>query len=384
MGLLDDTLGFLKTPEGLGVLSGLAGYAAGARRGQPINSLGRGGLAGLMGYNAAIDNERLAQQAAIANQKDELQIQQMRDQREAVAGLKDLLPENMRNVAGAFPELAARQLFKEPQKPELVTINTPQGPMQRWVIPGQSSGVDIGAPAPKEGADPWYVRRGPDGRTMIDPAYADLERTKASFARPPAQPMQPIAYVDGSGNTVWGTITDARGRPAANYSPTVQGAVAGAKKGAEAAVEQGVEAGKAVKRSDQFLSVANQAEELLKKNPTGGGFGAMVDAAGRFAGVTTESAKTAAELETVSGWLVSNVPRMEGPQSNLDIENYKTMAAKVGDRTVPVQERVAALSGVKKLQEKYRALNSGLINPENQASNSGGVRKYNPKTGRIE
>ena len=119
MGLLDDTLGFLKTPEGLGVLSGLAGYAAGARRGQPINSLGRGGLAGLMGYNAAIDNERLAQQAAIANQKDELQIQQMRDQREAVAGLKDLLPENMRNVAGAFPELAARQLFKEPQKPEL-------------------------------------------------------------------------------------------------------------------------------------------------------------------------------------------------------------------------------------------------------------------------
>jgi hypothetical protein len=77
----------------------------------------------------------------------------------------------------------------------------------------------------KEAARPWYVNQ-VDGRTVIDPAYADLERTKASFARPPAQPMQPIAYVDKEGRTVWGTIAEARGMPAANFNPSIKGQVA--------------------------------------------------------------------------------------------------------------------------------------------------------------
>ena len=54
-GLLDDFSSFIKTPEGQGLLSGVFGYAANAKRGQPINSLGRGGIAGLMGYAGAQD-----------------------------------------------------------------------------------------------------------------------------------------------------------------------------------------------------------------------------------------------------------------------------------------------------------------------------------------
>jgi hypothetical protein len=56
-GLLD----FIKTPEGQGLLSGVFGYAANARRGTPINNLGRGGIAGLLGYSNAM--ERQDQQA---------------------------------------------------------------------------------------------------------------------------------------------------------------------------------------------------------------------------------------------------------------------------------------------------------------------------------
>lgn len=52
-GLLD----FIKTPEGQGLLAGAFGYAANAQRGAPINSIGRGGLAGLLGYSNALDRQ---------------------------------------------------------------------------------------------------------------------------------------------------------------------------------------------------------------------------------------------------------------------------------------------------------------------------------------
>jgi YD repeat-containing protein len=52
-GLLD----FIKTPEGQGLLATAFGGLAGARRGFPINTLGRAGLAGAIGYNAALDRQ---------------------------------------------------------------------------------------------------------------------------------------------------------------------------------------------------------------------------------------------------------------------------------------------------------------------------------------
>lgn len=66
-GLLDDFTSLIKTPEGQGLLSGAFGYAAGARRGTPWNNLGRGGIAGLVGYSGAQDREQ--QQAENAFQQ---------------------------------------------------------------------------------------------------------------------------------------------------------------------------------------------------------------------------------------------------------------------------------------------------------------------------
>lgn len=48
-GLLD----FAKTPEGQGLLAAVAGGLSGARRGTPINNIGRGAMAGLVGYSEA-------------------------------------------------------------------------------------------------------------------------------------------------------------------------------------------------------------------------------------------------------------------------------------------------------------------------------------------
>lgn len=57
-------LAFLNTPEGQGLLAGAFGGLAGARKGQPINSIGRAGMAGLAGYTGAQDQQqKLAQDA---------------------------------------------------------------------------------------------------------------------------------------------------------------------------------------------------------------------------------------------------------------------------------------------------------------------------------
>lgn len=65
MGLLD----FINTPEGQGLLAAGFGGLAGARRGQPINSIGRAGLAGLAGYAGAQDQQAQAAERAFKTQQ---------------------------------------------------------------------------------------------------------------------------------------------------------------------------------------------------------------------------------------------------------------------------------------------------------------------------
>lgn len=115
----------------------------------------------------------------------------------------------------------------------------------------------------------------------------------------------------------------------------------------------------AMKRGSQIREIAKQAEALLDKNPTASGAGALLDSALNFVGQPTAGGTVAQQLEALSGWMVSNVPRMEGPQSNVDVLNYTTMAGRVGDRTLPIEARKAALKTVIELQNKYAELNGG-------------------------
>jgi len=75
-GLLD----FLNTPEGQGLLSATFGGLAGARRGAPLNSIGRAGLAGLAGYSGAQDRQDESSVRAQNNELRQLQIGQARRQ----------------------------------------------------------------------------------------------------------------------------------------------------------------------------------------------------------------------------------------------------------------------------------------------------------------
>ncbi len=93
--------------------------------------------------------------------------------------------------------------------------------------------------------------------------------------------------------------------------------------------------------------------EALIEEATGSGAGVARDAAMGFIGMSNDSANAAEQLKTLQGWLVSNVPRMEGPQSDFDVKNYQQMAAAIGDPLLPPERKKAALNGLIGILKKY-------------------------------
>jgi len=110
-----------------------------------------------------------------------------------------------------------------------------------------------------------------------------------------------------------------------------------------------------------FLNQIEKAGTLLDLDPTASGFGTMVDDVTGYFGGAFDSADVAEQLRGVEAWMTSNVPRMEGPQSDNDIKMYKQMAAVIGDSTIPVSRRKAALKTLKDLQIKYK---TGYYHPK--------------------
>jgi len=163
-------------------------------------------------------------------------------------------------------------------------------------------------------------------------------------------------------------VTDATGKPiiGATADPNLQGKITETKKTGEINAERVGETKKAIKMNEQVLQYTKTAEELLPK-ATGSGVGSVVDAAGRVVGVSSKSAEAAAKLKTLSGWLVSNVPRMEGPQSNVDVQNYQKMAGDIGNDRLTIEERMASLNALKQLIQSQKDLNSQVLSGKMQS-----------------
>lgn len=117
---------------------------------------------------------------------------------------------------------------------------------------------------------------------------------------------------------------------------------------------------KRIKRVDTLLP---EIEKLLKDpDATGGRTGSAIDTVAGWAGVSTKGQQISASLGTLAGQLVALMPRMEGPQSNIDVDMYKEMAGRLGDPNIPVPTRMAALQTIRQLNEKYKQLNSQSSN----------------------
>lgn len=116
----------------------------------------------------------------------------------------------------------------------------------------------------------------------------------------------------------------------------------------------GENAAKKAAAGKNLMPLIGQAERLID-GATGSYGGAGIDQLARLAGVSTDGAQNIAQLRVLEGNIMMAQPRMEGPQSNMDVELYRQMAAQIGDPTVPNATKKAALNTLRTLYDKYDA-----------------------------
>lgn len=104
--------------------------------------------------------------------------------------------------------------------------------------------------------------------------------------------------------------------------------------------------------SQLVTSALNEADKLIDSS-TGSAGGAIVDSAAGMFGHATEGAKSIARLKVLQTTLMLNMPRMEGPQSDRDVQLYRDAAGQIADPTVPKELRKQALDQIRELQSRY-------------------------------
>lgn len=125
-----------------------------------------------------------------------------------------------------------------------------------------------------------------------------------------------------------------------------------------AAGKQGEAAASLASQKAKAPGIIGEAKSLLDPGPEGqmptqSGIGSAVDRIGGWFGMSPAGAPEAARLKVVGGNLTSLVPRFEGPQSDRDTQAYREMAGQIGDDTIPVPQRLAALNQVETLINNY-------------------------------
>lgn len=179
-------------------------------------------------------------------------------------------------------------------------------------------------------------------------------------------------------------VVDATGMPVAQYAkslpPEAQPYVKGQQAEAQARAAQGVSqqaaASKKVAQAGDTLQTLNQVAEIFRSGAvTGSGVGTLANTVRRAAGVSTAATKNDAQLKMLSGKLLMNVPRFEGPQSDKDVATYREMAGSLGDSTIPLADRKATLQRMRDMAGRAAGSNS----PAAPLSDADLLKKYGVK-----
>jgi len=116
--------------------------------------------------------------------------------------------------------------------------------------------------------------------------------------------------------------------------------------------EQELVAGKKSMAANDVISIAREAEPYLDQ-ASGSLLGAGMAIGKRSFGRSDLQTQADTALEVLGGRLVSAMPRMEGPQSNYDVQLYREMAGRIADKTVPAGDKRKALEILVELNQKY-------------------------------
>lgn len=114
--------------------------------------------------------------------------------------------------------------------------------------------------------------------------------------------------------------------------------------------------------ADGIKDILDIADPLIDES-TGSGSGAIRDKLAAFFGISTTGAQATAQLLPLQAALMLRQPRMEGPQSDRDVQLYRDAAGQIGDPTVPRETKKAAMKTIRELQDKYAEEGKSLSTP---------------------
>lgn len=373
---MDGLLDFVKTPEGQGLLAAAFGAAATAGRSGPVNTLGAAGLSGIAGYSAAGANALKRQKAELAQrQMQALPSLYVTDGQgnttfdwKAAAPLgfdpdtmikySQLPNANKSKVARTVEVPSAdggkqTMQYDEYGRPVGKAIDSyvaPQlvdtGAAKQFAIPkaGQSFAVSMSPAEQAANARGWA---GIANQRQQNSILSETNNINKEAAR-----VQIVQGADGQSYLI------DKGTGQARPAQIVGGGTVQSGPVAEAAVKN-------QKNMSKLSDLIQQARGILP-DATASGIGAQADNAARYFGQTTKSAQNAAKLSAIGGNMLMMMPRMEGPQSDRDVENYKLMTGKIGDPTIPAAERAAAMDAIEEIASRYSGSPQGAKLPEAQ------------------
>lgn len=325
-----------------GLINAAIGYIAqpkNQRLGGPLPYIGRALQAGMTGaqgvYDQGLKNFEVQQKIDEINR----QKQQRADREAAIAQL----PPEQQALYRAYGESAVSKLVEaampKPQERKTSVVGN-------RVVDTGTGEVVYEAPTEAKARATKEVDAG-NKILIVDSSTGETIR-EIPKGLAPQSPKAPdkvnyTVQTDASGNAVY--VPNVPGLPVLDMSgkPT-------AYKPAPTAAEAKVQEKQA--QAKKLPKLISEAESLIQ-GATGSYLGAGADIAARTVGISTEGAKNIASLKALEANLVLSMPRLEGPQSNLDQQLYREAAAQIGDPTVPAGTKQAALNTIKRINTTY-------------------------------
>jgi len=111
-----------------------------------------------------------------------------------------------------------------------------------------------------------------------------------------------------------------------------------------------------------ILRLTDEANKYLG-TASSGGLQNILTGALEIPGISTQASQSDAQLKAIAGQLVSKMRRMEGPQSDRDIEMYRQDAGDIANENVPADTRKAAIKTIRDLNQKYANPNQNTQAP---------------------
>ena len=283
----------------------------------------------------------------------------------------DAVPQNTFNAmplegkARLYFDMYKNQTLSADQLANLAINNAQLGVAIQKLIDETGQGPAGGVPLPRQGQIPQGLLNMVQG----NPPIAGQTVMNQPPAQPAAMPMgQPSSQVRALG-------AQAQAMPAP-IMPAVTAQTIPAKMQREILKNQMESESKKTTSMAGLGDALRQAEEILtskKVTPTQSGMGTAYNTAAAFFGNTPAGAAQADQLKAIAANIVLKMPRMEGPQSDRDVSLYREMAGDIGNSSLPITRRLAALETVRGLNDKY-------IDQQPSQSQQP-MRARNPKTG---